>query len=238
MSEHEIPENVSGSEEEQVASVQPAEPVGRWPKPKHTSAALEKLGAEPAILVKAPDDIGRVETDPLGHIKGMTGGVMPLVYVENPYIKEQTGVMPLVYEGPVPKAVGTEDNQAEPAQPEQDPAEQEFTEILEGCRKLLDLAARKSNTTGKELIDMMMLNSLVVFNKLNFGPKNLLDEVDDEYIAHGAIAASSALMNFMNAAAQKDRSYTVYKSQVKMVVSSMINAMEDKLNKSKLAAGS
>lgn len=238
MSEHEIPENVSGSEEEQAASAQPAEPVGRRPKPKHTSAALEKLGAEPAILVKAPDDIGKVKEVPLGHIKGMTGGVMPLVYDENPYIKERTGVMPLVYEGPVPKAVGTEDNQAEPAQPEQDPAEQEFTEILEGCRKLLDLAARKSNTTGKELIDMMMLNSLVVFNKLNFGPKNLLDEVDDEYISHGAIAASSALMNFMNAAAQKDRSYTVYKSQVKMVVSSIINAMEDKLNKSKLAAGS
>lgn len=225
MSEHEIPENVSGSEEEQAASAQPAEPVGRRPKPKHTSAALEKFGLDPLVHVVGPDGIGKV-------------GLDPLVHVVNPNIKEQTGVMPLVYEGPVPKAVGTEDNQAEPAQPEQDPAEQEFTEILEGCRKLLDLAARKSNTTGKELIDMMMLNSSVVFNKLNFGPKNLLDEVDDEYISHGAIAASSALMNFMNAAAQKDRSYTVYKSQVKMVVSSIINAMEDKLNKSKLAAGS
>ncbi|QHJ77539.1 MAG: hypothetical protein [Caudoviricetes sp.] len=238
MSEHEIPENVSGSEEEQVASAQPADPVGRWPKPKHTSAALEKLGAEPAILVKAPDNAWLAEALPLEHIKGMTVGEDPAVYIENPYFKEQTGEDPAVYEGPVPGTSDTEGNQAEPAQPEQDPGETEFTEVLEECRKLLALAARESNTTGKDLIDMMMLHSKIVFDKLNSRPENLLDEVDDEYISHGVIAASGALLNFMEAAARKDSSYLVYRSQVKMVVSSIINAMENKLNKYKLAVGS
>lgn len=110
--------------------------------------------------------------------------------------------------------------------------------MLEACRKLIALAARESNTTGKELIDMMLLHSEIVFDKLNSRPENLLDEVDDEYISHGVVAASGALLNFMEAAARKDSSYLVYRSQVKMVVSSIINAMENKLNKYKLAAGS
>lgn len=220
MSEHEIPENVSGSEEEQVASAQPAEPVGRWPKPKHTSAALEKFGLDPLVHVVGPDGIGKV-------------GLDPLVHVVNPNIKEQTGVMPLVHEEPVPKAVDTEDNQAEPAQPDRKDTvgiEDDDMESLIGYRDLIEDALNKSGSMSEVLLSMTSLNVELIQTKLREG-KNPLYGVNDDRIAFGIMSISRLLLDFMNAAVQTDITYTSYRAQVRLTLESIINSMWERRHK-------
>lgn len=220
MSEHEIPENVSGSEEEQAASAQPAEPVGRRPKPKHTSAALEKLGAEPAILVKAPDDIGKVGLDPLVHVVGPDG-------------IGGAKAIPAVLTVPYPVAVDTEDNQTEPAQPDKKDTvevDDDDMESLIGYRDLIEAALNKSGSMSEVLLGMTSLNVELIQHKLREG-KNPLYGVNDDRIAFGIMSISRLLLDFMNAAVQTDITYTSYRAQVRLTLESIINSMWERRHK-------
>ena len=238
MSEHEIPENVSGSEEEQAASAQPAEPVGRWPKPKHTSPALEKLGVDPLVNVVWSNGIEKVGIDPLVHT-GPVPDPMPI-----PNAVGGAKAIPAVLTVPYPVAVDTEDNQAEPAQPEQEPdkkgtveVEGDDMETLIGYRDLIEDALNRSVSMGQVLLGMTSLNAELIQRKLR-EDKNPLDGIDDGRIALGIMSISRLLLDFMGAAVQTDKTYTPYQAQARLTLESIINSMLERENRGKLDMGS